>query len=131
MLQKQCFEFNIGMNDVWLKQTVENEKLFLLIAKQKLKDLAYQKIDSYIDNSNKCLIKKYLPKQRVLQQYLVKNISPKCRNIISIFRVTAHKLRIETGRFNAVARENRTCSKCNFNDVEDEYHFILKCPCIL
>ena len=78
MLQKQCFEFSIVMNDVWLKQTVENEKLFLLIAKQNLKDLAYQKIDSYIDNSNKCLINKYLPKQRLLQQYLVKNISPKC-----------------------------------------------------
>ena len=32
----------------------------------RLKDLAYQKIDSYIDNSNKCLIYKYIPKQRNL-----------------------------------------------------------------
>ena len=39
---------SIGMNEVWRKQTVENEKLFLLIAKQNLKDLAYQKIDSYL-----------------------------------------------------------------------------------
>ena len=116
------------MNDVWQKQTVENEKLFLLIAKRNLKDLAYQKIDSYIDNSNKCLIYKYIPKQRLLQQYLVKNISPKCRNIITKFCISAHKLSIETGRFNAVAREDRTCSKCNLNEFEDEFHFILKCP---
>ena len=116
------------MNDVWQKLTVENEELFLLIAKQNLKDLAYQKIDSYIDNSNKCLIYKYIPKQRLPQQYLVKNISPKCRNIITKFRISAHKLSIETGRFNAVAIEDRTCSKCNLNDLEDEFHFILICP---
>ena len=33
---------SIGMN-VWQQQTVENEKMFLFIAKQSLKDLAYQK----------------------------------------------------------------------------------------
>ena len=49
---------SIGLNDVWQEQTVENEKLFLLIAKRNLKNLAYQKIDSYIDNSNMCLIYK-------------------------------------------------------------------------
>ena len=65
---------------------------------------------------------------KYLEQYLVKNISPKCRNIITTFRVSAHKLSKETGRFDAVAREDRTCSKCNLNDVEDEYHFISKCP---
>ena len=54
---------SIGMNDVWETQTVENEKLFLFVAKQSLMDLAYQKIDSFIDNSNKCLIYKHLPKQ--------------------------------------------------------------------
>ena len=75
---------SIGMN--------ENEKLFLFVAKQSLMDLAYQKIDSFIDNSNKCQIYKHLPKQRFLQQYIVKNMSPKCRKIITKFRVSAHKL---------------------------------------
>ena len=119
---------SIGMNDVWQTQSVENEKLFLFVAKQSLMDLAYQKIDSFIDNSNKCLIYKHLPKQRLLQQYLVKNMSPKCRKIITKFRVSAHKLSIETGRYDAVIRNNRKCAKCNLDDIEDEFHFILKCP---
>ena len=38
---------SIGMVDVWQQQRVENERLFLCLAKQSLKDLAYQKIDSY------------------------------------------------------------------------------------
>ena len=98
------------------------------IAKQNLKDLAYHKIDSYIDNSNKCSIYKYIPKQRNLQQYLCKSISTKYPKVITKFRVSAHKLGIKTGRFDSINRDNRQCTKCNLLDIEDEYHFILKCP---
>ena len=104
---------SIGMNDVWQTQYVENEKLFLFVAKQSLMDLAYQKIDSFVDNSNKCLIYKHLPKQRFLQQYLVKNMSPKCRKTITKLRVSAHKLSIETGRYDAVIRNITQTCPCN------------------
>ena len=108
---------SIGTNDVWKQQTVENEK-----KKKKISE-----IDSYIDNSNKYLYK-YIPKQRNLQQYLCKSISTKCRKILTKFRVSAHKLCIRTGRFDSINRDDRKCTKCNLQDIEDEYHFILKCP---
>ena len=57
---------SIGMNDVWQTRTVENEKLFLFVAKQSLMDLAYQKIDSFIDNSNKYLIYKHFTETEIL-----------------------------------------------------------------
>ena len=54
------------------------------------------------------------------------------------FRISAHSLRIETGRYERkpnkenklikIVREERTCLYCNNNDVEDEMHFLLKCP---
>jgi len=28
-----------------------------------------------------------------------------------------------------VERNNRLCTLCELNDLEDEYHFILTCPC--
>lgn len=66
MLQKSVSEvhttlISAGINNGWLQQTVENNKLFLLFAKQNLKNLIHQKIDtcSYTDCSNKCLIYKY------------------------------------------------------------------------
>ena len=34
---------SLGMNDVWQNQFIENEKLFLSVAKLRLVDLAYQK----------------------------------------------------------------------------------------
>ena len=51
---------DIGMAEVWQQQRIENEKLFLYVAKQSLKDLAYQKIDRFINDSNKCIFYKYV-----------------------------------------------------------------------
>ena len=54
------------------------------------------------------------------------------------FRISAHSLRIETGRYERkpnkenklikIVREESTCLYCNNNDVEDEMHLLLKCP---
>ena len=55
------------------------------------------------------------------------------------FRISTHSLSIETGRYERkpnkenklikILREERTCLYCiNNNDVEDEMHFLLKCP---
>ena len=45
-------------------------------------------------------------------------------------RISAHQLRIETGRYarNHIGRYNRPCTLCNTIDIEDEYHFFFKCP---
>ena len=45
-------------------------------------------------------------------------------------RISAHQLRIETGRYarNHTERHNRLCTLCNTIDIEDEYHFFFICP---
>ena len=35
---------------------------------------------------------------------------------------------IEKGRYLHLERNERVCSMCNSNDIEDEFHFILRCP---
>ncbi len=50
--------------------------------------------------------------------------SPLCK-----LRVSAHQLMIEKGRY-AIPKipvENRICNICDLNEVEDEFHFIMKC----
>ena len=51
---------------------------------------------------------------------------------ITQFRISAHKLRIETGRFNNklkyVPPEQRLCEYCSMNKIEDEYHYLVECP---
>jgi hypothetical protein len=46
-------------------------------------------------------------------------------------RLSAHRLCIETGRFNGrnkyIPPEERTCQNCQVDETEDEEHFLVKC----
>jgi hypothetical protein len=63
------------------------------------------------------------------QPYLnVVNIS-KFRIALTRFRVSAHRLEVESGRWHKPEKilfENRKCKHCNV--LEDEFHFLLECP---
>ena len=55
-------------------------------------------------------------------------IDDHCRNIITRWRLSNHRLRIETGRYQVprLERENRKCYECDV--LEDENHAIFICP---
>ena len=57
-------------------------------------------------------------------------MSSKFRIVISRLRLSAHQLRIETGRYarNRTDRALHSCKLCDKSDLEDEYRFILVCP---
>ena len=52
------------------------------------------------------------------------------RQALSKFRISAHKLEIERGRY--TVPKTPVCSRirkqCNIGMVEDEIHFLLECP---
>ena len=44
-------------------------------------------------------------------------------------RTSAHKLLIETGRYTNIPRnETRICKNCTNQEIEDETHFLTRCP---
>ena len=43
------------------------------------------------------------------------------------FRLSAHRLLIETGRYKGIPRNERLCERCLLGEVEDEFHFLFKC----
>jgi hypothetical protein len=49
------------------------------------------------------------------------------RRVLTKFRVSAHNLEIEKGRYIGVKTEDRICILCN-TGVKDETHFLLQCP---
>ena len=55
----------------------------------------------------------------------------KLRSSMAQFRLSAHKLEIEKGRFISntyIPPKERLCKQCNLNECEDEKHFLLRCP---
>ena len=43
-------------------------------------------------------------------------------------RLSSHSLHIETGRHRNIQRQDRICTLCNNNTVEDETHVLINCP---
>ena len=48
--------------------------------------------------------------------------------MLKLFKLSSHKLEIETGRFFGTQREYRHCKICSSLVVEDEYNVLLCCP---
>ena len=50
------------------------------------------------------------------------------RNMMMKLRGGTAAFQIEVGRWKGVAREERLCKECSSREVEDVYHWILRCP---
>ena len=124
---RNIFE-NLGFNIVWLNQGVENVKLFLSVFKQRIYDNYNQIWNSDLQNSSRA--KTYrLYSDFVFQPYLNSIKIDKFRIALTRFRVSAHRLEIEAGRWhkpNKIPYNERKCKLCK--TIEDEMHFLLECP---
>ena len=83
---------------------------------------------SYLIVYRKYMLRKYIK----LQPYLTNQSLYKYQKILAKFCLSAHRLRIETARYNSknnyVPPEQRLCPNCHLHKVEDEEHFVIECP---
>ena len=61
------------------------------------------------------------------ENYLSKLSNFEIRKTICRFRISAHRLQIEVGRFSNISRSERICKNCSSGKVEDEEHFLCEC----
>ena len=65
------------------------------------------------------------------ENYLLKNIPGRYKNVFAKFRCGVAPLKIETGRYEGILPENRLCFNNAFhmnNCIEGEKHVLLYCP---
>ena len=55
------------------------------------------------------------------------NLDRHNRSLVAKIKSGILPLRLETGRYNGVNREDRTCQVCDKPEVEDEVHFLFRC----
>ena len=103
---------------------------FPCIFKQRVIDCFIQEWYGNVNNSTVLEEYKYFKNGFEYEKYL-DMLSSDLRFYISRFRLSAHSLRIQSGRFvrNAIPRNERYCLCCQTANIEDIFHFILVCPC--
>ena len=64
------------------------------------------------------------------QEQYINELLSKYRVALSQLRLASNKLKIVTGRYaaNRVSREQRICKLCGLREIEDDFHFVIKCP---
>ena len=114
-----------GFGYVCENQNIENEKVFLRIIEQRLKDQLLQKWRDSVSENDKLGVY-YQLKSNGYEKYLdVLNVF-KFRNAFTSLRLSCHTLKIERARYRGIPREQCLCKFCP-NSIEDEYHFLLLC----
>jgi hypothetical protein len=61
------------------------------------------------------------------ENYLCMNIPKFQRSLLAQLRCGILPIRIETGRYRGEAVDDRICTMCSLDCIEDEYHFLLHC----
>ena len=81
------------------------------------------------ESSGELLFYSKIYKKFEQQEYLNFNIQKEPRKQLTKLRISAHPLAIETGRYSKpkTSHNERFCKFCK-DQVEDESHFLLKCP---
>ena len=126
---RNIFESN-GMMETFLtagSETRESERPNILLF-QRLKDQFNQRALENIKESRKLRFYSLLKTTPGFEKYLTDITCMKHRVDLTRLRLSSHSLHIETGRHTATLREDRTCTLCVTNTVEDETHFLIKCP---
>ena len=118
--------YSNGFGYVWERQSVVNERKFINSLVQRLKDQHIQQWFASIHRNSK--LDAYIGFKTVYEHesYLHCVTIRKFRRILAQFRVSAHSLEIERGRYSGVARTDRIC-KIYQSSIEDQYHFVFIC----
>ena len=115
-----------GLSGVWLAQNVLNPSRFRLTIEQQLKDQWIAKWNANLESKGICSNYRSYKLSFGLENYLLK-LDKGERIVMSKLRASNNKFPVISGRHRNIARENRICTKCNNNEVGDEYHILLTC----
>ena len=122
---KRLFD-DVGLSYIWDEQNLPNAKWLVSNVKRVLTDSHIQSWYTYINTSSKCLNYRIFKHEYIFERYLI-ILPPNIRQYLINYRLSNHRLPIETGRWNNVERNERLCILCGNTHLGDEYHFLFDC----
>ena len=108
---------------------VPDVRKFLNMLKQRLQDIHIQDCYSSIKNNSRCMLYKHLKPVYSMENYLKCNYHRDLRQYLTKLRLSNHKFLVEKARWTKpnIDYRERLCTLCDKNDIEDEYHILMKC----
>ena len=119
-----------GFADVWNFPGQFEVKSFVPVFKQRIIDCFKQKWFTDIAANNVLnTLYVYIKTNFGMENYLNMLYCKSSRICLTKLRISSHKLRIEFARYGRerLERNERLCQLCDINEIEDEFHFVLKC----
>jgi len=118
-----------GFAYIFEEQSVSNYNNFIAAYRQRIIDCSQQQWYGSMQTSPILDTYKIYKLNFEYERYL-DTLPGTLRFYITRIRLSAHSLRIQTGRYanNRTPRNERYCLFCNMHDLEDEFHFVCVCP---
>jgi len=116
-----------GFAYVWQNQSVDSERDFIQIFRQRLYDMFLQDWYNEVTMTSDGRLFKNIKRELGYESYL--NINNRALRVsITKIRLSSHLFFVERGRWgtNRIDRRQRLCTLCGC--LEDEYHCLLECP---
>ena len=122
---------DLGLHGIWLNQ--ENLTFSLTWFKEKVKrclmDQYIQKWQAEIFYVNRSIYWNYrMYKNNFACEHYFEMLPTSYIILLTRFRTLNNRLPVQTERFRDTPRHERICTKCDTNDVGDEYHMLFVCP---
>ena len=92
-----------------------------------LKDIYVSEWFQDINNRPSLFVHRHLKEDFSFSNYLCKMQITTSKNAVAKLRLSAHNLFIETSPHRHIVRNQRICSMCTLNELENKYHFFLIC----
>ena len=119
---------SLGFAEEWYKQQVCQPNVFLAECKKRLIYLENVSFMKGILNTPRLIFYQHNKFKLEAANYWNSKLPFHMKTVFCRFLCSGHNLAIETGRRTNTPREARVCCFCNLNEVEDEVHFVLRCP---
>jgi hypothetical protein len=116
-----------GLSEVWLYPESVKINVFVPVLRCRLRDIYISNWRTGLQMSSSLNIFREIKDTFEQSNYIRLLENTKFRNALAKLRLSSHKLNIEVGRHYNIPRDERKCTLCNLNDLEDEFHFVLKC----
>lgn len=136
LINSNCFSWSSGINkilnlikrsDIWNRPNIISvthfNDLILFPLQHVYNDLWIRQVTNF---QSKLRTYRLFKKSFDMENYVIMS-DRRSRSALCKLRISSHSLMIEKGRHLSLDEKDRICQHCNQNEVEDEFHFMMKC----